>query len=123
VALQALVLRKDATLSAERYCMQSAHQLFSAHGPTDMEYWQGVGQPLLLQRKLFVKQVIFQLLEVYCSLCLLFCLDPMICRETQSLTNLPESCERLQRCRNYILSGRIYILYIPKPDESTSASG
>lgn len=62
--LQALVLKRDAKTSAESYCVQSAEQLFLAHGPSEEDFWKGAGQPELSQRKVFVKQVIHQLLEV-----------------------------------------------------------
>ena len=62
--MQALVLRRDATMTAESYCFQSAEQLFAAQDPTEEEYWRGAGQPEILKRKTYVKRVIHQLFEV-----------------------------------------------------------
>lgn len=68
-AMQMLVFRRDAAMSAEDYCRQSAEELFQQQdGQADDNFWQKAEtQSLLDKRKIFIKRVLVQLMKAWLS--------------------------------------------------------
>ena len=63
--LQVLVFRKDAATDVAEYSKRSAERLFASNEPASSRFWSQPDQDLALrQRKLFVKAIIVQVLEV-----------------------------------------------------------